>query len=773
MAKLTRQIDVVIDERHAFVYAQVLTDPQVSAVGEDVDVAIERLSKVASHALSLNAARYTDATDRVVSRHVHMSLPAARHGRLFDLDLQAFAACIESEDGLRVFLPQVGLQFELKAGGDLERMCAERLRGQFQIDARINALRGLTEPLTHSVDGRQVPRMSTRKIQVEFRPTEGAEPEETPELETLSAVGEDLSVRLSRRDAPRAYQRNAEVETLLDFLGEAVERSVLLVGESGVGKSAIVYEACRRILANDAGHRLTDMRVWQLSGGQLMAGMRFLGEWQERVIALVNEAVDFGVILFVENLIELLETSGNDPHARGIPGILLPHILSGDLVMMTEARPEQIAWAEKSHPGFMRALRQLPVEPMSEAMTREVLERVSFRLGRQLGVRLGESAIDRTMELVGRFAPRSGLPGPAVELVERAAATHAKEMRSGLAPGHDRARLEDQHILESYANMTGLPTELLDPRSDFDRSRVEAHFESHIFDQPEAVSAVADLITTIRAGLNSPDRPLGSLLFLGPTGVGKTQTALVLAEYLFGDRERIARFDMSEYQDPWSAARLVGRYQGEQGQLVRRVREQPFQVILLDEIEKAHSSVFDFLLQVLGEGRLTDGLGQTVRMTSAVIVMTSNLGAGGPAALGFSSRGEEATRRVEVGHYMSAVESFFRPEFVGRVDTIIAFRSLGITTARRLVERALEEAFSRDGLVRRNVNVRAEEDVLEHLTRVGFNPRYGARPLRQTVSSLITAPLAQFLASESDVHDLDLVIQMKDGTPVVELDENT
>jgi ATP-dependent Clp protease ATP-binding subunit ClpC len=324
--------------------------------------------------------------------------------------------------------------------------------------------------------------------------------------------------------------------------------------------------------------------------------------------------------------------------------------------------------------------------------------------------------------------------------------------------------------VEAYASLTGLPTSLLDPTADFDVAEIRDFFEHRIFAQPEAVTAVVDLVTCIRAGLNSPDRPLGSFLFLGPTGVGKTQTALTLSEYLFGSPDRLVRFDMSEYQDAWAAGRLVGRYRGERGELVRRVREQPFLVLLLDEIEKAHANVFDFLLQVLGEGRLTDGLGRTVSLTSAVVIMTSNLGAGGPPSVGFSARDGAAERDAEVAHYTGAVEAFFRPEFVGRIDQVIPFRSLGAKTARKLVERALEQAFAREGLTRRNVRARATDAVVEFLIGAGLDTRYGARPLRRAVENYITAPLAKFLSRESGIEGIDVIIDMVDGLPRVDVE---
>jgi ATP-dependent Clp protease ATP-binding subunit ClpC len=769
MAKETRTLDVVLQKRPAIWHAHVLGDEDVAAVGSTDVEALARLEKLAERVLRHYPDRFPDREGTVVPRHIRLDIPAVRMGRVLDLELQLFAACREMTDITVVNLPQVGLEFEIKDPDEIERVCGEYLRDRFPPDGRLPALLSATEPLVEEGPEDPAPLFRVEQLHVRFRPDaatrKAAEQDSAP---TLTAVGEALHHRLARKDAPRAFERRSEVDTLLDYLADSAERSVLLVGPPGVGKTAIVYEAVRRMLKKNAPEMLHDTGVWQISGGRLMAGMRYLGEWQERVLELINDVKATGGILFAENLIELLETAGTEKYAEGIPGLLLPHILSGDIVLVTEAQPDQLARAEQSHPSFLRALRRLPIEPLDPARTDEVLRRVSFRLGRQFGVRLSQEARQRVLELVGRFKGSAALPGPAVELAERMARTHRR--RAVDAEGEDRPVLEPAHAIEAYGSLTGLPMNLIDPEARFDVDEIRAFFDDRIFAQPEAVDAVVDLVTCIRAGLNSPQRPLGSFLFLGPTGVGKTQTALTLSEYLFGSPDRLVRFDMSEYQDAWAAGRLVGRYRGERGELVRRVREQPFLVLLLDEIEKAHANVFDFLLQVLGEGRLTDGLGRTVSLTSAVVIMTSNLGSGGPPSVGFSAGDEAADRAAEVAHYMGEVESFFRPEFVGRIDRVIPFRSLGSSTARRLVERALEQAFAREGLRRRKVSVRATDAVIDFLIKAGLDPRYGARPLRRAVENYITAPLGKFLSRESGIEDIDIVIDMVEGLPSVDVE---
>ncbi|MGM0559108.1 MAG: AAA family ATPase, partial [Myxococcota bacterium] len=582
------------------------------------------------------------------------------------------------------------------------------------------------------------------------------------------AVGSPMHRQLDKKDAPTAFERETEVSTLLSYLADDTERSVLLIGPPGVGKTTIFQDAVGRIIRGDVPQGIGEEQVWQISGGRLMAGMRFLGQWQERVVEMVREVREAGGLLFAENLVELLEASGNEKYAEGIPGLLLPYIQSGEIVLVTELRPEQLAHVEQRQPTLLRALRHVRVESMSPAQTDTVLERVSYRLGRQHGVRLSADARQKIIEVSGRFRSGGNLPGPAVDLAERVARSHRK---AGVEiADEDRPLLQPEHVLEAFASQSGLPVSLLDSDADFSVDEVRDFFDSEVFAQPEAVGAMVDLVTIIRAGLNPPERPIGSFLFLGPTGVGKTQTALTLAKYLFGSADRLLRFDMSEYQDSWSAARLVGRFQGEQGELVRRVREQPFQVLLLDEIEKAHPSVFDLLLQVMGEGRLSDGLGQTVPMTGTVVIMTSNLGAGGPGSLGFGAPGGSTAGQKQ--HYLSAVEEFFRPEFVGRIDRVIPFRSLRRETARRLARRALEQAFAREGLKRRNISVTVTDEVLDYLIRVGFDERYGARPLQQIVENTITAALADVLSREGSLADVELVFELVDGVPQVRVPDS-
>ncbi len=765
MAKELRDVRVLCEDKNSFFALRALTNSAITVIDNDKEKAFERIDHLLSRLLQNDPTVVTyDRNSDPVVRHLKFSIPIIRFGVMDDLDIQLFAVCTrvvaKDNDSARwsVFLPQVERGIEVDDLKNLELTLAEYFRSWFSLDARVPYLLDFTESLV-TLEGN--PRFEVFNRVIRFKVSDDKSEDTEVQPETLSQVGDPLHLRMLRRDAPRAYRRNRKVSQLLSHLSETAERSVLLIGEAGCGKTSIFYEAVHRIAHKRTPENLKKIPVWQVSGGRLLAGTRYLGEWQERLLKVISELKESGGILYADNLIELLDTAGNEQHSQGIPGMLLPHILSGDIVFVTEARPDQLAHAEQTNPSFLRALRSMPIDPMDLGETDAVLEKTAIRLKRQYkNANLPDPTRARILELVGRFRGNMVLPGPGVELLERVFRTFGEHESTEFD-------LSSEQVLASYSSFTGLPIELLDASIPFSAEDVREYFDDAVFAQPKAVTAVVDLITCIRAGLNDPARPLASFLFLGPTGVGKTQTALTLAEYLFGSRDRLVRFDMSEYQDQWTAGRLVGRFKGEVGELVRKLRDQPFQVVLLDEIEKAHPLVFDYLLQVFGEGRLTDGTGRTVDATNSVFIMTSNLGSGGPSGLGFGSADVDAVKDKEAAHYMTAVEQYFRPEFVGRIDRVIPFLSLGGDTAKKLVERALELALTRDGLERRKITVDPHEDVIQFLIRTGFNEKYGARPLQRAVENFVTVPIARYLNENHNLRAAKLSIIMVDGLPTV------
>jgi len=754
MTRAPLDLDIAVRERSddgpPTAVASVLFAPELAAAASGPEAALDRLrddlTTIADTAPRRLAALAHTAAPEIES--VPVDLPAPSRRRLHALETTLHAVLRPTDTGFRVALPEIAADFHLDARDQLETLAREHTRLAIPVGSRPEAVARLGP-----ADRRDL-RLETLSVALpddaDDRPRERS---------LLEQIGEPLQQLQDRKDAPGAFHRDETVAALLQCLADVRERSALLIGPSGVGKTAVVLEAVNRIVAGDAPSALADTPVWRVSGGRLTGGAG-LGDWQQTILEIIDELEASGGVLVVDNLAELLGTGANGER-DGAAGLLLPEIQSGNISLVTELRPEQVGVIEERHPTLIQALRPFRLDPMTGAETDAVLERVSYRLGRRHGVRLADQTRQSIIGLVERFYGAETLPGRAVDLAERIARTHRDE--SVNRDGHARPLLVPDHAVDAMATQTGLPPALLDSDTDFSVDRVRDHFEAAVFDQPQATGAMTDLVTILRSGLNPPERPMGSYLFVGPTGVGKTQTALALADYLFGSEDRLLRFDMSEYQDRWSAARLVGRARSDPGQLVRRVREQPFRVLLLDEIEKAHDQVFDILLQVLDEGRLTDGLGQTVRFINTVLIMTSNLGAGGPAPLADEDRGVEKLRE----YFVDEVESHFRPEFVGRLDRVVPFDPLGDRTARRLAKTAVDEALAREGIARRNLTVEVDDAVVDYLADIGFDDRYGARPLRQTVESEITARLADFLAARPDLTDTTIRIELVDGAPTL------
>jgi ATP-dependent Clp protease ATP-binding subunit ClpC len=321
-------------------------------------------------------------------------------------------------------------------------------------------------------------------------------------------------------------------------------------------------------------------------------------------------------------------------------------------------------------------------------------------------------------------------------------------------------RIDAELVLEQFTRRTGLPEWLLRDEMPLKREEILGEFERQIIGQPEACRAAADVILTFKAGLNDPHRPLGVLLFAGPTGVGKTEMAKVIGNYLFGhgeQKERLTRLDMSEFSGPGAAQRLVGAPDGEPGILIRRVRQQPFGVVLLDEIEKASPEVFDLLLGLFDEGRLTDRFGRLTTFKSCILIMTSNLGATSTEAFGLS--------RTSGKSYLSEVAAHFRPEFFNRIDAVVTFAPLSQPAMRRIAEMELESLGRREGLAMRKLTLAWTADIVDRLVEVGFDKRYGARPLQRTVESLIAIPLGRQLSGKrgSKVKGRTITVVLHDG----------
>jgi ATP-dependent Clp protease ATP-binding subunit ClpC len=543
----------------------------------------------------------------------------------------------------------------------------------------------------------------------------------------------------------RAYMREGELGLLAGVVGARTRASALLVGPSSVGKTCLVHELAHRAL--DPASALHGLEIYSTTGGRIVAGMRYLGEWQARVTRMLGELRERRAVLHIESLAELLSV-GTGLEVLDVAGFLLPAVEAGEVSLIVEATAEDVARAERTHAALVQAMRTLVVRPLDAGAARQALDMAAGRIARARKAKFELAALDRALDLTERFG-EGALPGGAVELLR--------------AASHEAAAVGPGQVTAAFARRTGYPRELVDPAVRLDPDAVRAHFRSRVIGQDEAVELFTNLVVTLKTNLADPARPLGSFLLLGPTGVGKTESALALAAYLFGDDKRLARFDMAEYAAPGSAARLTSMA-GAESTLAKRVREQPFGVVLLDEIEKADGGVHDLLLQILGEGRLTDGTGRTVSFKNTIVVLTSNLGADSAGrSLGFGAGGIAAHE----AHYRAAAAAFFRPELLNRFDQVVPYLPLSADVVARIARKALEQALAREGLARRGVRVEVDDAVVARLAALGFEPKLGARPLKRAIETHVIAPLARLLAAAGRGAPKTVRIGVGEGAAIV------
>ncbi len=594
-------------------------------------------------------------------------------------------------------------------------------------------------------------------LAIEFKPRSPIRSsEENQEMDNidfwaLRASGVNMTAQSKEGQLGRAYRREETVNEVLQILSGDNRNSLILVGDSGVGKTAIVHEVARRIQRKECPEVLQDRQLWSVTGASLLAGMSFIGQWQEKLTNLVHEVRKHRHILFVEDVAGLADAGRWSKSDENMASFLKPYIQTGDVVIIGESTPERLRYTDRLTPGFLSQFRTVPVEQAGVSDTLSVLATVVHRLESAENVRIQPAALEAAVELTGRYLPYRALPGKAINLVEQTVGDSVSQR--SLRDKDTRLTVDRSHVVASFARQSGLPEFMLSDRTPLEIDAVRQYLSERVIGQQTAVDAMTDLIAVIKAGLNDPNKPLGTFLFIGPTGVGKTEMAKTLASYLFGDEKRLLRFDMSEYMDPAAVRRLIGMPGSDnEGELTGRVRAQPFCVVLLDEFEKADPLIYDLFLQVLGEGRLTDATGQTSSFQNAVILLTSNLGSGAreQRSLGLATNNQAAGANDDPTYWRSKIEQYFRPEFVNRIDQVVVFRSLDTRVMRQIARRELGHVLMREGLVRRNVLAEVDDGIIDLLVERGFNATYGARPLKRAIERLVVVPMARFLAGRPD-----------------------
>ncbi|HLV89821.1 MAG TPA: ATP-dependent Clp protease ATP-binding subunit [Acidimicrobiia bacterium] len=611
----------------------------------------------------------------------------------------------------------------------------------------------------------------------------------------LDQFGRNLTQAAREGQLDPVIGRNREIKRVMQILSRRTKNNPVLIGEPGVGKTAIVEGLAQRIVAKDVPETLRGKSLYTLDLGALVAGSRYRGDFEERLKKVLKEIKTRGdIILFIDE-IHTLVGAGAAEGAIDAASILKPMLARGELQTVGATTLEEYRKYLEKDSALERRFQPVHVDEPSLADTIEILMGLKDRYEAHHSVRFTDQAIVSAANLADRYLADRFLPDKAIDLIDEAGsrmrihrqsenpeiaqidsrlAELRKEKSDALAVEDYEAatRLRDEErelltqraalestsengwvidedsIAEVLAQWTGIPVQRLTEEETSRLINMEAELHKRIIGQVNAITAVSKAIRRTRAGLKDPRRPAGSFIFLGPSGVGKTETAKALTEFLFGDENALIQLDMSEYMEKHTVSRLVGSPPGyvgydEGGQLTEAVRRKPFSVVLFDEIEKAHPDVFNTLLQILEEGRLTDAQGRSVDFKNTVIIMTSNLGTRDlhKKAVGFHAEDTEVSYEFMKERVTEELKKHFRPEFLNRLDEIIVFHELSMDEIKRIVDLLLGRV--REQLQSRQLDLVLTDEAKEFLGDKGYDPELGARPLRRAIQRYLEDPLSE------------------------------
>ena len=624
-------------------------------------------------------------------------------------------------------------------------------------------------PDAHTVDGKawmtsveisiDIPAMYTPTAESIFAAI--GEIQELHGAAELARVGRSLN-SLYPDDLDQAINREAEVNELTTLLSGSDQRPVLVIGKRLVGKTTVIHEFVRRRMDRRRTSEVTmhvasiaDLTgdVWLISPQRLISGMAFLGQWEGRLLAILKESQRKRHTLYFDDLIGLFYSGRTSSSQLSVAHVLKPYLERRDVRVLAEATPEAFRVLQELDRSFADLFQIVRLEEPNEQRNLHTLLGYRRALERQHDTRFHPDVLPAVIDLTRRYVSDAAFPGKAARLLQSLAAKHKSD---------EVSRAE---ALAEFSARSGLSVSFLDDRSELDHAHLVDALSNEVIGQKAAVTACADAVTLAKARLNDSVRPIASFLFLGPTGVGKTQCAKALANYLFGNRERLIRFDMNEFGSYYSVARLTGTFDAPEGLLTSAVRQMPYAVVLFDEIEKAHPAVFDLLLGVMGDGRLTDARGQLVDFSNTILILTSNLGAREAA----SDLGFRQTNRSDASIYRLAAEKFFKPEFFNRLSRVVPFERLRREEVQRIAYRLIEDVLNREGLVRRGVKLVVETGALNLLVEAGYHPQLGARALKRTLERQVTAPIAARLSATPADQPLIIFLKEDQGSIGVEV----
>ncbi|GCE22538.1 ATP-dependent Clp protease ATP-binding subunit [Dictyobacter kobayashii] len=648
---------------------------------------------------------------------------------------------------------------------------------------------------------------------------------------TLDEYGRDLTAEAAEGKLDPAAGRERELRRMITILGRRQKNNPVLIGEPGVGKTAIVEGLARKIVSGDVPANLRGKRVVTLNIGGMVAGAMFRGQFEQRIKSILEELRTAPeVIVFIDELHTVVNAGGAEGSV-GAADMIKPALARGELRCIGATTLDEYRKHIEKDAALERRFQPVKVDEPSVEEAIQMLQLLRPNYEAHHGVSITDEAIEAAVKLSDRYINDRFLPDKAIDVMDEAGSalvleasdkglvnpsTLEKELKdlqqqkeaAAEAEDYEKAaqlrqqELQVQQKLEQARNQsdatfsllvtpeqiaqvvelwTGVPvTQMLESERK-NLLTLEGDLRQRVIGQDEAISAVARSIRRSRAGLKDPKRPIGSFLFLGPTGVGKTELAKALSAELFGGEDHMIRLDMSEYMEPHTVSRLFGSPPGyvghdDGGQLTEQVRRRPYSVILLDEVEKAHPEVFNSLLQILDDGRLTDGQGRTVDFKNTVVIMTSNAGSADlkrAVNMGFSTRkGDEAKdeqHEVMRSKAMEGLKRAFRPEFINRIDQIVVFHTLGREELYQIVDLLLAQVRGR--LQEQQIELTVSDEVRDFLLKVGFDEEYGARPLRRAIQSYIDDALADAILDGTIASGQQALLTLEDGKVVVRAHE--
>jgi ATP-dependent Clp protease ATP-binding subunit ClpC len=634
----------------------------------------------------------------------------------------------------------------------------------------------------------------------------------------LDQFGRNLTKLAAEGKLDPCIGRETEIERIMQILSRRTKNNPVLVGEPGVGKTAVVEGLAQRITSSDVPELLKNKQIYTLDLAALVAGSKYRGEFEERLKKVMKEITQRGdIILFIDELHNLVG-AGAAEGAIDAASILKPALARGELQTIGATTLDEYRKYLERDSALERRFQKITVEEPSIDQTVEILQGLRDRYEQHHKVQITDEALRAAGELASRYISDRFLPDKAIDLIDEAAsrmriksmssppanreledqvettrrekeaAIEAQEFEKAAAlrdkerkltnkkreleqewesgESGERPSIGEEEIAEIVSMWTGIPVFKLTEAETQKLVRMEDELHKRVIGQHPAIEVISKAIRRSRAGLKDPKRPTGSFVFLGPSGVGKTELARTLAEFLFGDDDAMIRIDMSEYMEKHAVSRLVGSPPGyvgydEGGQLTEAVRRKPYSVLLLDEIEKAHPDVFNILLQILEDGRLTDAQGRTVDFRHAIVIMTSNIGAAEIARntpLGFAVSDDETgiTYDDMKNRIMGELKKVFRPEFLNRIDDVIVFHKLQKDEIKQIVELLLLRI--RESMAERELQLELTDEAKDLLVEKGWDPSMGARPLRRAIQRYIEDPLADFVLREQLIPGATVVV---------------